>query len=288
MYKQSLIGLEEYMNLKNLFFHIHYCNYRNFAGLGRYSKKITSTIGHHKLVLIAGGKGSVTLDKKRYQAKKGLLLYICPDIPHFIEIDIEEPGSFFSIHFSYVRVIYNDNHWDINRQAVMLPFQPTQELKDYYPVYDGFKKLVDTWNGKLPGYEFMSRTILQQLFFTIYQNLRKANQNYGASLKVESVIRYMHQNINRQVTLGELAALVELSTVYLSRVFKAATEYSVIEYFNKIKIDRAKELIIEGDKKVKEIAQVLGFTDEFYFSRVFKRMEGISPSEFYSKNVHGV
>ncbi|WP_310941691.1 AraC family transcriptional regulator [Clostridium estertheticum] len=44
---------------------------------------------------------------------------------------------------------------------------------------------------------------------------------------------------------------------------------------------------MEGDKKVKEVAQILGFTDEFYFSRIFKKIEGISPSEFYHRNVHG-
>lgn len=55
-----------------------------------------------------------------------------------------------------------------------------------------------------------------------------------------------------------------------------------------MKIDKAKELILEGDIKIKAVAQTLGFTDEFYFSRIFKRMTGISPSEFQSKNVHGV
>ena len=74
---------------------------------------------------------------------------------------------------------------------------------------------------------------------------------------------------------------MQLSSAYLSRVFKETTGYSVIEFFNKIKVDKAKELIIEGDKKVKEVAQILGFTDEFYFSRIFKKIEGISPSEFY-------
>jgi AraC family transcriptional regulator, transcriptional activator for feuABC-ybbA operon len=59
------------------------------------------------------------------------------------------------------------------------------------------------------------------------------------------------------------------------------------EFFNKIKVDKAKEIIIEGDKKIKEVAQILGFTDEFYFSRIFKKIEGISPTEFYHRNVHG-
>lgn len=90
------------------------------------------------------------------------------------------------------------------------------------------------------------------------------------------------------MTLAELSGLVHLSCTYLSRTFKETTGYSVIEYFNKIKVDKAKELINEGDKKVKQVAQILGFTDEFYFSRIFRKAEGISPSEYYSKNVHEI
>jgi AraC family transcriptional regulator, transcriptional activator for feuABC-ybbA operon len=280
--------MEGNMNFQNLFFYIHYCNYRKFDGSGRNSGKFTRTIPHHELIFITGGKGNITIDKKRYQVNGGMLFYIYPNVLYSLEVDAEGPGGFLSIHFSCARVSFNDNKWDINSQVEMLPLHPAQELKDYGPVYDGFKKLVDSWNAKLPGYEFITRTSFQQLFITIYQNTRQGNRNYGASLKMERIIQYMHQNINGQVTLRELSELVQLSPAYLSRAFKETTGYSVIEYFTKIRIDKAKELLIEGDKKVKEVAGVLGFSDEFYFSRIFKKNEGVSPSQYYSKIVHGV
>ncbi|MBW4840893.1 MAG: helix-turn-helix transcriptional regulator [Paenibacillaceae bacterium] len=98
----------------------------------------------------------------------------------------------------------------------------------------------------------------------------------------------MREHLTERLTLAELSDLVQLSTYYLTRVFKQATGYTVIEYFNKLKMDKAKELILDSDKKIKDVALELGFADEFYFSRIFKRTEGISPSEFYSKIVHGV
>ena len=276
------------MNIKNLFFHIHYCNGRQFNEARRYSRKITRTIQHHELIFVTGGKGSIIIEKKIYQLKEGMLLYICPDVLHSIEIDTEGPGYFLSVHFSYAHVSFNDSKWVIREVEETLPLHPAQELKDYYQIDDIFKKLVDSWNAKLPGYEFITKTLLQQLLIAIYQNIRKQNQYYATSLKVEKIIQHMHKNINNRVTLTELAEIVQLSPTYLSRAFKETTGYSVIEFFNKIKIDKAKELIIEGNKKIKEVAQALGFTDEFYFSRIFKRIEGISPSEFYNKNVHGV
>jgi len=276
------------MNVKNLFFHIHYCNFRQFNGPGRYSNKITRTIQHHELAFFTGGKGSITIEEKSYPVKEGMLFYICPDVLHTIDLDTEEPLCFLSVHFSYAHVSFTDSKWAIKNKVAALPLRSAQECKDYYHIEDAFKRLVDSWNTKLPGYEFITKTLLQQLLIAIYQNRRKQNQNYANSLKVEKIIQYMHQNVKHKVTLPELSEQVHLSAFYLSRVFKNTTGYSVIEYFNKMKIDKAKELIIEGNKKIKEVAQELGFTDEFYFSRIFKKIEGISPSEFYSKNVHGV
>lgn len=59
----------------------------------------------------------------------------------------------------------------------------------------------------------------------------------------------MHNHINSKLTLTELSDRVQLSPAYLSRVFKDNTGYSLIGFFNKMKIDKAKELIIDGNKK---------------------------------------
>lgn len=276
------------MHINKLFFHIHYCNYRDSNEPRRVSRKITRTLQHHALVFFTRGKGSIIIEKKRYEIKEGMLFYLCPDVLHSIELDTEEPICCVTVHFSYASVSFNENKWDITNEVELLPLHFAQELKDYYQIDTIFKKLVNSWNAKLPGYEFMTKTLLQQLLIAIYQNIKKQNRNYSTSLKVEKIIEYMHQNINSKITLTELSEMVQLSPTYLSRTFKDTTGYSVIEFFNKIKIDKAKELIIEGNKKIKEVAQTLGFADEFYFSRIFKKIEGISPSEFYSKNVHGL
>lgn len=277
------------MNINNLFFYIHYCNSRKFNDSRKYTnKKIVRSLQHHELIFVTGGKGSIIIEKKKVQFKEGMLFYICPDVPHSIEIDSEDPLCFLAVHFSYTHVDFNDGKWAVREKSEMLKLHAIQELKDYYQVDELFNKLVDSWNAKLPGYEFRAKTLLQQLFIAIHQNIKKQNQNYSTSLKIEKVIQYMQQNINHRVTLAELSDLVQLSSTYLSRAFKEITGYSIIEFFNKMKMDKAKEMILEGDKKIKEVAQTLGFTDEFYFSRIFKRIQGLSPSEFYSKNVHVV
>ncbi|QLY80541.1 AraC family transcriptional regulator [Clostridium intestinale] len=276
------------MKFKNIFFHIHYCNGRRLISEGRYTKRITRTLQHHELVFVTGGKGTIEIENKKYEIKKGILFYICPGVLHFLEADSNEPICFLSVHFSYTNIDLKDGNWNIDESMKRLPISTVLELKDYYNVEDMFQKLLDSWNGKLPGYEFVTRTLFQQLLIAIYENIKGQNRNYSNSIKVEKVIKYMHEHIDKKVTLAELSEVVQLSSFYLTKIFKGATGYSVIEYFNKMKIDKAKELFIEGNKKVKEVANTLGFTDEFYFSRMFKKLEGISPSEYYNKNIHEV
>jgi YesN/AraC family two-component response regulator len=275
------------MKLKNLFFHIHYCKFRQLSAAGA-RIKVSRTLPHHELIFIAKGKGRFSIDKKTCELKDGMLLYIRPGEPHAIETDPAAPVRCYTVHFSYARVNIHDGRWELQEEPEALPLQAAQELQDYYQIEDAFKKLTEAWDAKLPGYEFMSKTLLQQLLIAIAQNMRKENRNYSASLKVEKIIRYMHEHVQDKITLAQLANLVQWSPTYLSRSFKAITGYSAIEFLNKIKMDKAKEMILEGNKSVKEVAGAVGYADEFYFSRVFKKTEGLSPSEFYSKNVHGV
>lgn len=276
------------MNTHNLVFHIHYCNGRKYRKPDERRPKLTRTLQHHELFFVSGGKGSIILGNKKYAFKEGMLFYILPGVLHTLDIDTEEPAAFMSVHFSFVNVAFNEEAWAFTEEPKALAIPAAQQLKDYYMVEELFRKLVDCWHAKLPGYVFAARTQFQQLLIAIYQNMKKQDRNYATSLKVEKIIQYMQDHVEGKVTLDELAALVQLSPAYLSRTFKETTGNSVIEFFNRLKIDKAKELILEGNMKIKEVAGALGFSDEFYFSRIFKAAEGISPSEFHSKNVHVV
>ena len=278
--------------ITNLSFYIHYCNIRRFKKPRKITTKMTRSFArslqHHEFIYVCNGNGCFTVGGKRYAVKKGMLLYIRPDEPYAIEIDANVPSAFLTVHFSYANVTFIDGKWSIKEEAPALPLDSAHELTDAYPIEEQFRKLADCWNAKLPGYEFAAKTILQQLIISITQNLNKQPRNFAVSLKVEKIIEYMHQNINHKISVPELSEIVQMTPAYMSRAFKATTGYTIIEYFNRLKIDTSKEMLIDGNKKVKEIARQLGFFDEFYFSKIFKKIEGISPTEFYSRIVNGI
>ncbi|QAA34524.1 AraC family transcriptional regulator [Clostridium manihotivorum] len=274
------------MNINNLFFHINYCNMRQADEPWKYKAKLTRTLDHHELLLATGGKGSVVIANRRYNAQAGDIFYIPEHTMQSIESDFNDPLYFISVHFCYANVFFSDNNWSVKSEARELPLSSIKKVENIYQINHLFWRLVSGWYAKLPGYEFSSKALLQQLIFELYTNEKVENRNYSVELKIESVIKYMHENIDKKLTLSQLADMVNLSPTYLSRAFKERTGYSIIYFFNKLKIDKSKELIIDGDRKIKEVAKELGFGDEFYFSRLFKKIEGVSPLDFYSNNVH--
>jgi Response regulator containing CheY-like receiver domain and AraC-type DNA-binding domain len=97
---------------------------------------------------------------------------------------------------------------------------------------------------------------------------------------VEKVQDYIKSNLDKKLSLSEVALLFGFSQNYLSSLFAKYGEMGFVEYTTKVKVDAAKEMLISGDCKVYEIADKLGFDNAFYFSKVFKKATGLSPREF--------
>ncbi len=267
---------------------IHYCKGQKIKDAEKISYGFTRTLQHHVMIFVCDGNGHIMIGENKYTIKKGMLFYIPPGVQLTIGPRTQNPEHYMVVHFSGSRMVLgSDGKWKFRENIQTLHQPSAQEITDFAPLEELFEKLLVTWNDKGPSYEFVAATFLRQLLIWIYQNNIKQSKNHAISLKIDQIIEYMRQNINGKVTLEELSGIAGLSTFYLSRAFKEATGYPIIMYFNKMKIDKAKELLVEGNKKVKEVAYELGYTNEFYFSRMFKRVEGLSPKEFYSKNVYG-
>ncbi len=100
---------------------------------------------------------------------------------------------------------------------------------------------------------------------------------------VQQAIKYMEKNHAQELTLDEVATSVHLSSYYFSRIFKRETGMNFVEYLSKIRIERARELLVDGDLNIGEIAARVGYQNPNYFSRVFKRGVGLTPSEYRNK-----
>ena len=114
---------------------------------------------------------------------------------------------------------------------------------------------------------------------TELQSRRKAIKNKT----IDDIKAYISANIEKRITLNQTAATFCFNPNYLSQFFTKHVGCSFIDYVNAQKIEQAKLLIADGDMKIYEIAEQLGFESAFYFSKVFKKYTTLSPRE-YAKN----
>ncbi len=90
----------------------------------------------------------------------------------------------------------------------------------------------------------------------------------------------MESNIQSTFKLNELAKHFEFSPSHFSKTFKLRTQYSPIDYFIHLKIQHACQLLVFSNMRIFEIGRELGYEDQFYFSRVFKKAMKVSPREY--------
>jgi AraC family transcriptional regulator len=91
---------------------------------------------------------------------------------------------------------------------------------------------------------------------------------------------YMENNLGRNFTLDELARAVGISRFHFSRLFRESTGESPMGYTLRLRVERAKEMLLQSDRRISEIAVTLGFFDQSHFSRTFRRITGISPGDY--------
>lgn len=97
---------------------------------------------------------------------------------------------------------------------------------------------------------------------------------------VANVKSYILENLDKRLSLHEVAAVFNFNPNYLSHLFSKYAGEGFVEYTTSVRIAAAKEMLANGEGKVYEIAERLGFESAFYFSKVFKKVEGLSPREY--------
>jgi two-component system response regulator YesN len=108
--------------------------------------------------------------------------------------------------------------------------------------------------------------------------VRRNSLSEGQKVIYEA-INYMKSRLSEEITVGECAAQVHLSTSYFSSLFKKVTGVTVTQYVTSERIQRAKLLLV-GGAQVQEVASAVGYEVRRYFSEMFKKITGQTPSEF--------
>lgn len=107
------------------------------------------------------------------------------------------------------------------------------------------------------------------------------NTLFGVTLK--KILAYVSQNYEKLLTRDDIAKAVGVTPNYVSVLFRKGFDMTFVEYITNLRINEAKKLLENTDKKIYQIAEAVGFEDAYYFSKNFKKVMGMSPKEYRIK-----
>lgn len=138
---------------------------------------------------------------------------------------------------------------------------------------------------------------IEEALGVMAENLRKKNilpretaseDNTAGSFIVKNALQYMEENYSEKLTLNKVAEKTYVSQWHLSKLLNRQEGKNFSELLNQIRIDHAKELLREMSYRIADISEMVGFTDVAHFSRVFKKLEGISANEYRNTKIEVV
>ncbi len=118
------------------------------------------------------------------------------------------------------------------------------------------------------------------LLYSLFAALSEEKSIVNNNPYIDRALKYIHEHYCEDISIQELASELGLNSNYFSKLFKKNMGMSPTVYINELKMERAKFLIKHTDMKINEICEAIGYADQFYFSRIFKKKEKISPLNY--------
>lgn len=232
------------------------------------------------LIFCADGAGAVISQKHAWRITRGTLILLPPNQEHTYYASQEDPWDIYWVHFSgdFVKSYLPggldqpddfhafDNLTDENVKYLMSLFwEMLQALRQGFSYQSVF--YVSQMLGALLAYIGMH-------FSSDTAHTSVANEY------VNHALQYIYDHIDQKITLQELANHLDVSVSYLGRLFRNSVGTSVNAFITSTKMQQASHFIQNTTLSVQQIAQKFGYTDQFYFSRQFKKEFGRSPLKF--------
>jgi len=222
------------------------------------------------------GKATYNINSKTLTVNKGDTLFFPKGYPHSAASDPKAPWHFYTIAFD---ISFADT-WSQDKFLSFLHIPPS--LNTYhFPVT--MAELNNAWTGKRPGYLIKCRSLLLDILFCIIKEMEYSSFNTPHYQTIEKVANFIQVNHYNNYSVEDLAKLSGLSTSHFRLLFKKITGFTPIQYQNHVRINKARDLLLSGDCNVTEAALTVGYRDVYYFSRLFKKIIGINPSDYLKK-----
>jgi len=247
------------------------------------SPNVSSALGqpavtHAETLLIycSRGHGWCEMRGRRYELSPGELLVIQSGTPHVYGADRECLWAISWMQLAGVNLAFFLNQIGVTAD------QPVIQIGDDPQLPALFHELLGVIEaGCTPAHLSQAAQSIARLFELLSGQLRgQACSEADAAQKIRQSIAYMSEHLDQPLQVAALAAKANISQSHYFALFKRYIGSTPIEYFTQLRIQRACHLLSTTSMSVKGVAAALGYDDPFYFSRVFRSVQGVAPSDF--------
>lgn len=232
-------------------------------------------INTHQWIQCVNGSGRLILNDKSYIIEEGSGIFLPANTPH----------EYYAISNQWIVnfLCFNGNSVVDMMDILGLQKPGVYSLSQPEKILEYEQMLFELYTSDIEHKVLKASGILYSLIIDLALDITKnpASQNSLSNQHMNQAIHYMETHYQESVSLSDIAQSVSLSREYLCALFKKSLGVSVFDYLLSIRLAQAKTFLVQHpQKKVKEIAAMVGYEDTSYFCSVFKKNENMTPLEF--------
>lgn len=232
----------------------------------------------HRMTFTISGQARVTDDKHTYIADPGAIYYLPPQKVFEVANNLNKPWKHSYIHFigTDIDTIFNRV---ANTTKHILNVSNPGEIQSLFENI-AYNCLEQSEHSQVICDSYL-RILLIKLNSMILDNREHSN---ASRLNYLECYNYINNNFSNILSIQDIADRCSISSIYLCRLFKKYAQTSPMTYVTKLKMNKAALLLMQTDYSIKKISLMLNFDNQYYFSRAFKRIYGISPQHYREKH----
>jgi AraC-like DNA-binding protein len=260
-------------DFNNCFLDLEYFYYRHATPNWCIESSVTDFID---FTYILGGSAVYSVDRQKFAAEEGTLLCLPPGVLRSATSNNPAKFECYAVNF---HLIGPDGQ---AAPSAHLPLPILSSPGTHSDIISLYRRLNQEYSARRAGYVMRTRGLFMLILQRFMDILVYEVDSYNFDPRVKQAIETITTKYADNLTIGAAAAAFGLNPVYFGALFKRQTGVSYREYLNNVRCNQAEDLLRSGVFNVSDVAQMCGFNDVFYFSRLFKQVKGVPPSYFKS------